>query len=404
MFEQIEQSTKENKFICAIVHSTSSSMMKGIHSVFLVIFFLFIQRNTVFSLKKNSEPKISSFCPEEGTMVIKGYEVKLSDFVRTNGDIYNLCNHKIDLKVVKVFSSYSIVIDRDVDVAGSHFKLFFIAPKWEVIGDRRIAVDGTIGKYMPRASGGNSRNTTGVDGEPGDPGGPGGNFFGSGDTFVDGHRLVITANGGVGGSGQYGGNGYDQEIARHVDVSALGMIPCGMYYDICRGKEKKYQLNLLDNHGNYSDFVCQGLYEKGNMESCAFKMFGREGDEGGRGGHGGRGGMGGLPGSIKLVALNNDSHISTYGISGRRGTDGGGGVGGKSGPYGHNFIYTNLFFLSPPMIELERGQVTFHRLGPNGSDGYNSAGYIEDLVEPDVLEQSEIEQVIAEHKKWLSTL
>lgn len=399
MFENMAKITNENSYICAFY-----PMTKYICSVFFVIFLLFFQRNTVFCLKKDSEPKISKSCPEEGIMLIKGYEVKVSNFVRINGDIYNFCSYKTALKVVKVFSSYSLVIDRDVDVAGSQFKLFFIAPKWVVVGDRRIAVDGTIGKYMPTASGGNSTNMTGADGDPGDPGGPGGNFFGSGDTFVNGHRLVITANGGIGGSGQYGGNGYDQTIGRHVDISALGEIPCGMYYDICKGKEKKYQLNLLDNHGNYSDFICQGLYERGNMESCSFRMFGWHGDEGGRGGHGGRGGKGGLPGFVKLVALNNDSHISTYRISGRRGTDGGGGVGGKSGPYGHNIIYTNLFFLSPPIIELEPGQVTYRRLAPNGSDGYNSAGYIEDLVKPDVLEQSEIDQVITEHKKWLSTL
>lgn len=134
---------------------------------------------------------------------------------------------------------------------------------------------------------------------------------------------------------------YDQQFARYVDVGALGNITCRQYNDICRGKDKKYQLQLLANHVNHSDFVCQGLYEKGDKTRCAYKIFGWEGKDGGNGGHGGEGGMGDLPGSVILVTINNEFHnISTCGIPGKRGVNGKGGVGGKSGQDGHHVIYT----------------------------------------------------------------
>lgn len=347
------------------------------------------------------DSEITKSCPKNGTMFIKGNRVKLSDFVRTNGDIYNLCSHIIELKHINVFAFNSLIIDMDVDVSGSQLTLFFIAPTWVVVGNRKIAVDGSKGDYIPKAEDGNHTNIDGQDGKPGLPGGPGGNFFGIGDSFVNGKSLTITANGGIGGTGQYGGNGYNQEKARYVDTKVLGKLWCGLYYDMCSGKDKQYQLNLQDNYGNFSNFHCQGLYEEENMERCSYKIFGWEGKEGGKGGNGGRGGKGGLPGTINLLDLNSSSQISTYNILGTFGHGGTGGIGGKRGENGHNVIYEDVSFLAPPKIKFEVGQEYNYRLGPNGTDGYNSVNYREDLIQANILEQYEILTTLNEYKSWL---
>lgn len=377
---------------------------------YFIIFLLcvVVQNNTedIFKYKNYNgsnylDSEITKSCPKNGTMFIKGNRVKLSDFVRTNGDIYNLCSHIIDLKFINVFAYNSLVVDMDVDVSGSPLTLFFIAPTWVVVGNRKIAVDGSKGDYIPKAEDGNYTNIDGQDGKPGLPGGPGGNFFGIGDSFVNGKSLTITANGGIGGTGQYGGNGYNQDKARYVDTKVLGKLWCGLYYDMCNGKDKQYQLYLQDNYGNFSNFHCQGVYEEDNMEKCSYKIFGWEGKEGGKGGNGGRGGKGGLPGTINLLDLNNSSEISTYNILGTFGLSGIGGIGGKRGENGHNVIYEDVSFLAPPKIKFEVGQEYNYRLGPNGSDGYNSVNYTEDLIQAYILEQYEILTIINEYKSWL---
>lgn len=211
-------------------------LLSGLFSFFLL--FLVVQNEAInnidFIKKKDNgsiylDAEITSSCLENGTMFIKGNDVKISDFVRRNGDIYNLCSYRIGLKYINVFALNTLVLDMDVDVSGSHLKLLFIAPTWVVVGKRKIAVDGSKGDYIPKAIAGNFSNIDGQHGNPGLPGGPGGHFFGIGESFVNGKNLIITANGGIGGTGQYGGDGYNQGQARYVDVDKLGKIWCGLY-------------------------------------------------------------------------------------------------------------------------------------------------------------------------------
>lgn len=172
-------------------------------------------------------------------------------------------------------------------------------------------------------------------------------------------------------------------------------------YDICIGTDNQYKLNLIDNHGNYSDFTCQGLYEKENMASCSYKIFGWDGEVGGKGGNGGRGGKGGLPGSVDVLDLKNSSQIQINNLLGIYGNDGKGGMGGRIGRNGHNIIYEDFYFLAPPKIKFEIGQEYDYRFSPNGSDGCNSVDYNDKLEEADVLEPIEILNTINDYKSWL---
>ncbi|GIY70361.1 hypothetical protein CEXT_753851 [Caerostris extrusa] len=55
---------------------------------------------------------------------------------------------------------------------------------------------------------------------------PGGTFFGIGETILNGSKLTITSDGGIGGRGQDGGDGYGGKSGCSIDVSSMEDVEC----------------------------------------------------------------------------------------------------------------------------------------------------------------------------------
>ncbi|KAF8789791.1 hypothetical protein HNY73_007704 [Argiope bruennichi] len=120
-----------------------------------------------------------------------------------------------------VFALNTIFIDNDIPMSILKTQFFsMMAPKWEVVKKSRIDISGAKGLshvgpftlFWPRerlkAANGTSPGAKGADGRPGGPGEPGGNILAIGDTFVNGKDLILSVNGGEGGTAEHGGDGY----------------------------------------------------------------------------------------------------------------------------------------------------------------------------------------------------
>lgn len=145
--------------------------------------------------------QLSADSPTDDTFVVEGYNVKISEVMQK-------CPNKV--KYIKVFALNNLFIDTDVDGTGKKIQLSLIAPKWYVIGDRKIILSGKDGEphAEPKANDDTGHPSTGgKHGLPGNPGGASGHFMGIANEVIDGQHLVIHINGGKGGPGQHGGNG-----------------------------------------------------------------------------------------------------------------------------------------------------------------------------------------------------
>lgn len=151
------------------------------------------------------KPKISCLTKQSATrMEIKGNIIKISDIIRDK-ECWQMAT------IFEIFALDTVVIDASIDKTGKQAQMTIIAPKWRILGENTIALNGEHGKNMAdeNAENGDQRGApqSGKDGKRGLPGGPGGNFFGIGAQFVNGHMLKIQSNGGNGGRGQNGGIG-----------------------------------------------------------------------------------------------------------------------------------------------------------------------------------------------------
>lgn len=136
---------------------------------------------------------------ENDMLIVKGSNVKISDVAN------NECMKTA--KIIQVFASDKLIIDADIDKTGEQAMIAFIATTWEVVGDRKIILEGVPGENLKPNDDPPAENGEGVLGEPGLPGGPAGSFLGVGDTFINANQLNIRVNGGKGGQGQSGGRG-----------------------------------------------------------------------------------------------------------------------------------------------------------------------------------------------------
>lgn len=126
------------------------------------------------------------------TLTVKGYNVKISD----------IGLWKDTVKFVEVFALNNLFIDADIIKIGQNAQVSFIAPKWYIIGDRQINLNGEDGE--PHSE---SPLERAKDGVPGKPGGAAGNFLGIGKKSFCDQYLKIYMNGGKGGPGQDGAKG-----------------------------------------------------------------------------------------------------------------------------------------------------------------------------------------------------
>lgn len=265
---------------------------------------------------------------------------------------------------IKVFASNTIFIDTDVErylfpSLTKMLPLIFIAPKWEIIGNRKINLNGTNRDD-------NFENITGLDlrpysaraneeriidkekylfdgvqkvykkyminGTAGLPGKPGGTFIGISGKFIGAKNLVISVVGGV------GSNGRDGESSRKVDRFIYQNITeCGN----CLSKNHDICVQIIEN----------------DIEI---------------GGYGGKGGSGGPSGNITLIELN--SNLTDVNMITGVGKDGQHGKGKNVGHRNINWhldpskCYLNKSF---QRIEFFNERVNYLWRGPFRIDGVN---------------------------------
>lgn len=125
---------------------------------------------------------------------VKGTNIKISDVIRM--DEWNQAT------TIELLALQSILIYADINRIGHNVQLTFIAPVWDISGQRQINLNGAAGTPHPHPMAINGEN-----GKPGTPGSPAGSFFGVGSHFSHNNTLSILANGGNGAAGQNGGHG-----------------------------------------------------------------------------------------------------------------------------------------------------------------------------------------------------
>lgn len=150
--------------------------------------------------------------PSDDKLVVKGYNVKLSDIYRSD-ILHEFYKNGLSLmRFIEIFAINNLFIDADVYRKGEKLQMSLIAPTWHVIGHRHIDLSGHDGEPHTEAKAADGLNgrwskQNGENGLPGAPGGPAGHFMGIGKKFFDAEKLQINISGGIGGPGQNGGNG-----------------------------------------------------------------------------------------------------------------------------------------------------------------------------------------------------
>lgn len=178
-----------------------------------------------------------------------------------------------------------------MDALGHRLEISIIATTWEVIGIRRISLDGKVAESLPKAPDGPFPGGHGHNGLPGLPGGSAGALFGVVSSIVGSENLAISANGGSGGPGQAGGNG-----ATGLDGATPGH-PSGNC-DIDAYERAGFRLV------NNEQWGC------GSGRCHNYKIFGHDGMNGGNAGSCGVGGQGGLSGQIIVISLKDNSMVA----------------------------------------------------------------------------------------------
>lgn len=131
-------------------------------------------------------------------LLVKGYDVNISEF----NQIY------CEARKIEICALHKVFIDADIDKTGEGVQITIVAPIWEIVGDRRIILNGASGvPHFFHAPDGYIGKENGDDGLPGNPGGSAGHFIAIGNRFVNDELLKIKLNGGQGSNGQSGGKG-----------------------------------------------------------------------------------------------------------------------------------------------------------------------------------------------------
>ncbi|XP_075212753.1 uncharacterized protein LOC142319398 isoform X2 [Lycorma delicatula] len=262
--------------------------------------FPYLKADEVLFEKLNSLIDITlkhryKFRCHDSDLVIIDYFILLSEL---REGLLKTCSSATRIVVLAV---HTIFIDKDL--IWNWFRgrdITIIAPIWEVIGSRKINLDGMSGGVaLPKAD-------FGEIGKNGRNGNPGGNFAGIGMIFKNGENLMISASGGEGQNGQEGGDGLDGKNGSNGSES-----------------NKEY---LDDN-------VMQvGIFK---FKEKIYLSRGSNGLSGGDSGAGGKGGRGGNAGSILIHNIGNEEDkISTLVENGKPGLNGKDGIPGKGGVRG----------------------------------------------------------------------
>ncbi|XP_052131159.1 uncharacterized protein LOC127751522 [Frankliniella occidentalis] len=274
---------------------------------------------------------LQSNCVQERSgwsLKIRGRYIWMSDVLK---EVRAGCEQHIS--AVHILAEHSLFIDADLYLNNEESKvrspalLYIFSPRWQVLGDHTLSVDG-----LPGADCGPPPKwySPGSDGLAGLPGGAGGSIVALGDEVLDGHRLQLSASGGAGGRGQNGKDGLQGAIGRDATIDS------GYRCSDHRHEDGAWNFGLGYLWGSTKGFTCGG-----------------SGGSGHDGGAGGVGGQGGQAGSIRLLPINVTSSenrptlqltVKTRQTQGRRGAAGRGGAGGEAGTDGAMVEYTDHYF------------------------------------------------------------
>ncbi|XP_022186301.2 uncharacterized protein LOC111045248 [Nilaparvata lugens] len=280
-------------------------------------------------------------CDGNGRLIVEGYQICLAE-INSKDLIQSHCNN-ITVKEVALLAVDAVYLDEDTVDIFREVDMFVVAPKWEVIGQRRIVLSGQNGAHH---SGDALYVDNGTDGRPGLPGGNGGNFFGIGLQFVNGKNLLIESNGGRGGQGTDGAKGMRGLAGR----DAAEKLKSGLYsrsYMFDSGVETGSMNKSLVPNAEERIFRLYPPYKSYECDDvdAGFKVITEDGDcggEGGAGGFGGEAGIGGQPGDQKLIQLGDSSQIQMENQNGRTGTRGNKGKTGERGMDGIGMICVHV--------------------------------------------------------------
>lgn len=277
-----------------------------------------------------------SICCKEPYMFIKGNYIITSEIYRHiwAGTVDDSCKDILfcnKLKFINIFSLNTFFIDDDIPNIETLQTVSIIAPKWCIIGSRKIELNGKEGEIETKERTKCQPDINGKNGKPGKPGLPGKNFFGIGQEFENGLNLTISVNGGNGGPGQDGENGQNGNDG--ITPRMPPEIP--LRDNLC---DNKMQINSFDCELITCKYAKEHFFSGRSPRNCRYKIFGKNGTQGGNGGDGGKGGRGGNPGSITLFELENYSGISQVRKFGQDGIDGRRGVAGHGGRRGNDII------------------------------------------------------------------
>ncbi|XP_022204906.2 uncharacterized protein LOC111061520 [Nilaparvata lugens] len=271
-------------------------------------------------------------CDANGRLVVKGFQIRFAE-VNSEALFRSYCNN-ITVKEVALLAVDTVYLDEDTKDLFRGVNLFIAAPKWEVIGQRRIVLSGQPG---PQHFCGELHVNDSKNGRPGLPGDNGGSFFGIGLQFGNGGNLLIESNGGSGGPGEDGAKGEKGRDGRN----AAEKLKLGLYdrsYEFDRGVDTwDVKISLAPNSVDTRYRLTAELYKGIVYVYAEVKVITKDGEcggEGGGGGFGGEAGMGGLAGDQQLIELSDPSQIGMQnqnGSIGDRGKMGDTGDRGKDG-------------------------------------------------------------------------
>lgn len=253
-------------------------------------------------------------CPREpnSTIILKANFIRSSDFLDSYGKLKRCGWEKVSS--LEIYALDTLFIDQDLNAFGERLKLSIVASKWEVIGNRKILLDGRDGGFSYTAPGGFWPGNDGHNGSPGLAGGSAGAFFGVAGLVVSGENLVISANGGKGGPGQSGGDGANGQNG----ITSAERKTCNLE----AYRNAGFEISVNDNCYIYP---CKG--DRG-------RVYGKYATKGGNAGSCGVGGQGGLKGEIFFTSVTKNSlpvKAATNGEKGRNGVSGQVGYGGQHG-------------------------------------------------------------------------
>ncbi|XP_043465922.1 uncharacterized protein LOC122500858 [Leptopilina heterotoma] len=326
------------------------------------------------NIKNQSSDNVKQICDVNGnecTLRITGIVIKVSDL--------KLNNCSVNPKVIEVFATKRVIINKDIILIGKEIQMVIIAPIWEVdtiysdveiSGYRVINLSGENGKDDNKRQANNGTkdgNKNGAHGRAGLPGGPAGSFYGIADKIINAEKLNILVDGGRGGNGQHGGNGV--EGANGLTYNEKPGLQCPPKSIAIGWNSSQVERPIHSSAIFNAPAINQNTYK--------YKILGKGGRKGGSGGNGGIGGIGGQKGFVTIVELSSQNR-NQYQFSELDGEVGSNGTGGKSalgGKNGKNVLVTFSCLLDDsnrtPQIVKRTNLSDYTGMAEIGLDGEN---------------------------------